>query len=218
MSTLRSRRRRRHLAVVTNCSTVLFPSRPGIRRIAFQQLLNTPAEEEARGEGADNREPRAHFLSNPPFLPSASSFWRRTLVVDVSWSSVFFESASRRGRAYLNEPTIEITNGDFCQRVFSRRYTRARFLRREAWTILLLIYITPEYIGGRKKRDGGVCFLHPPFAFHLFFFPSSFLLFSCYHRADVGRNRLKQLDFQAFGSRPSNGSEPGAARASVCDD
>lgn len=104
-------------------------------------------------------------------------------MVDVSWSSVFFESASRRGRAYLNEPTIEITNGDFCQRVFSRRYTRARFLRREAWTILLLIYITPEYIGGRKKRDGGVCFL--PYLSRFTF--SFFLLLSSCSRVIIAR-------------------------------
>lgn len=80
VSTLRSRRRR-HLAVLTNCPPVLFPSRPGIRRIAFQQLLNTPA---TRGrqvgwkEGGE-RTIGKPFLASNPFLPLASlSFCRWT--------------------------------------------------------------------------------------------------------------------------------------------
>lgn len=203
----RSRRRRRHLAVVTNCSTVLFPSRPGIRRIAFQQLLNTPAEGK-RGQSGT----ASPFLVQPSFptLRRASSFWRSWLTFRARRRFSLNRPLQPRGRAYLNEPTIEITNRDFCQQVFSRRHTRPRFLRRQAWTILLLIYVTPGS-GGREKIGGARWFLvrarTPRFAF----FPLlSFLLFACYHRRvrGRGRNRLKQLDFQPFGSRPPNGSEP----------
>lgn len=124
-------------------------------------------------------------------------------MVDVSWSSVFFESASRRGRAYLNEPTIEITNGDFCQRVFSRRYTRTRFLRREAWTILLLIYITPEYIGGRKKRDGGAgSFLAPTFRVSPFLFSFFFPLVLVLSSRGRGMQQVKTTGFSSVRQPP----------------
>lgn len=121
-------------------------------------------------------------------------------MVDVSWSSVFFESASRRGRAYLNEPTIEITNGDFCQRVFSRRYTRARFLRREAWTILLLIYITPEYIGEKRGMEEFVScptFRVSPFLFS-FFFPLVLVLSS----RGRGTQQVKTTGFSSVRQPP----------------
>lgn len=122
-------------------------------------------------------------------------------MVDVSWSSVFFESASRRGRAYLNEPTIEITNGDFCQRVFSRRYTRARFLRREAWTILLLIYITPEY--RREKKEGWrSLFLAPTFRVSPFLFSFFFPLVLVLSSRGRGTQQVKTTGFSSVRQPP----------------
>lgn len=101
VSTLRSRRRRRHLAVLTNCPPVLFPSRPGIRRIAFQQLLNTPATRgrQEGGGGADNRRTVSCPTLSYPWraCPSAGG---RTLDVSLRRDRGRFSLnlASRRAR------------------------------------------------------------------------------------------------------------------------
>lgn len=126
-----------------------------------------------------------------------------------------------RGRAYLNEPTIEITNGDFCQQVFSRRYTRAFLASRSVDNFAFNLYSSgPPYVyirdwegkKGREEDRGARSFFVRARIPHLaFFFSFLFLLFICYHHvADTARNRLKQLDFQAFGSRPMDRNLRGA--------
>lgn len=131
VSTLRSRRRR-HLAVLTNCPPVLFPSRPGIRRIAFQQLLNTPATRGRQvgwGGGGESGQSANRFLR-----PTLSYPWRACpsaggRAVDVSLrrdrGRFSLNLASRWTRAYLNEPaTIEITKPRFCTEPDTTRFLR----------------------------------------------------------------------------------------------
>lgn len=191
----RSRRRRRHLAVVTNCSTVLFPSRPGIRRIAFQQLLNTPAEGK-RGRTIGNREPIScpTLLSYPP-----PSLVLLALVVDVSCSpSVFFESAS---------PTA-------WTRVFKRandRNNEQRFLPTSffAPTHAPALLASPSVDNfafnlcnsgiGRERKDRGSSLLSCPRAYTAFrLFPSPFFPSLCVLSSPRTRTRTQQVKTTRF--------------------
>lgn len=122
--------RRRHLGVVTNCSVCFFLGDQGIRRIAFQQLLNTPVRRRRSSLWSGQSGTADDFLSWTTFgRPSGSSvrdvgfvgfLWIRSRDHGNEMSRVFKRAASNNDRA---------PNASRFSRIFARGSSRTLVLR-----------------------------------------------------------------------------------------
>ena len=109
-------------------------------------------------------------------------------MVDVSWSSVFFESASRRGRAYLNEPTIEI-------------HARAFLASRSVDNFAFNLYNSGVY--RREKKEGWrSLFLAPTFRVSPFLFSFFFPLVLVLSSRGRGTQQVKTTGFSSVRQPP----------------